>query len=168
MAPARTAGAVVVMVVAVAAAWAALQPVRALQAGDAAIDRFQVGALDAAADGAREGASRNPLAVEPLYELGYIEDARGRREDAEDAFEEAVRLQPANAETWRRLGTYRLSVLDQPEPALRAFKAALYLDPASKPTQDAVLNAAQAIAQDQANAEAERERQREDEPGNRP
>jgi O-antigen ligase/Flp pilus assembly protein TadD len=163
MAPMRTAGAVVVLVVALTAAWAAFQPVRALHAGDAAIDRFQVGALDAAASIARIGSDRNPLAVEPLYELGYIEDARGRRDDAENAFERAVQLQPANAETWKRLGEYRLNVLDDPEGALRAYKGALYLDPASKTTEDAVLISARAIAQDRANADAKRKAEREDE-----
>jgi O-antigen ligase len=160
--PIRTAGAVVVVVVALAAAWAAFQPVRALHAGDAAIDRYQAGALDAAASIARIGSDRNPLAVDPLFELGYIEDARGRREDAEQAFEEAVRLQPANAETWRRLGEYRLAVLDEPEPALRAFKAALYLDPAAPTSEENVLTAARSIAQNRAENRAERKANRQE------
>ena len=110
--------AVLVLALALAAGWAAFQPVRSLHAGDAAIERLERGALDAAVSIAGIAHDRNPLSPEPLWELGYIEQQRGRLANAEEALEEAVRLQPANAETWRRLGRFRLSTLNQPADAL--------------------------------------------------
>ena len=121
--------AVLVLALALAAGWAAFQPVRSLHAGDAAIERLERGALDAAVSIAGIAHDRNPLSPEPLWELGYIEQQRGRLANAEEALEEAVRLQPANAETWRRLGRFRLSTLNQPADALAAFRAAYFLDP---------------------------------------
>ena len=43
--------------------------------------------------------------------------------------EEAVRIQPASAEAWRRLGRFQLSTLNQPSDALASFRAAYFLDP---------------------------------------
>ena len=40
-------------------------------------------------------------------ELAFIEDAQGDKRGRQRALEDAVRLQPANSETWRRLGRYR-------------------------------------------------------------
>ena len=141
----RAAVAAMILVVALLASWAAVQPVRSVHAGDAAIDRLEAGALDASADIARIGSERNPLAVEPLWELGAIENVRGRGDSAEQALERAVRLQPANAETWRRLGEYRLNVLGKPQEALSDFKAALYLDPVAPESQADALAAARAV-----------------------
>ena len=117
--------------VAALAAWAAFQPVRSVHAGDTAIGRLQDGQFDAAASIAQIGVKRNPLSVEPLFELSAMEDARGRKPAALAALRRAVRLQPANAETWRRLGRYQLSVLGAPREALPAFRAAYFLDPQS-------------------------------------
>jgi O-antigen ligase/polysaccharide polymerase Wzy-like membrane protein/tetratricopeptide repeat protein len=142
--PVPTAAAALVMVIALAAAWTAFQPVRAVNAGDAAFDRLDRGQIAAAADIAQIATDRNPLSVEPLFELAAIEELRGRDEEAEAALERAVRLQPANAETWRRLGRFRLSALGQADEALRAFRAAYYLDPAATQSTSDVLEASRA------------------------
>jgi tetratricopeptide (TPR) repeat protein len=135
----RGVAAVAVLVVAVAAAWAAFQPVRAVHAGDEVFDRVERNQLGAAADIARIGSERNPLSVDPLFELAYVEMLRNRPQAAQAALEHAVRLQPANPATWRRLGHLRLDALDQPEEALRDFRAAYYLDPQNPvSTQDFV------------------------------
>ena len=127
--PVALAGAAGVLALGAVAAWTAYQPVRSLHAGDIAIERLQQGELDAAASIARIAHDRNPLSVGPLWELAAIEQTRGDERAALEALEEAVALQPANAETWRRLGRFRLSVLNEPKAALPAFRAAYYLDP---------------------------------------
>jgi len=137
-------GAVLVGALALAAAWAAIQPVRSVNAGDAAIERLQDGNLEAAVDIARIAHDRNPLAPDPLWELAYLEQQRGRLADAEDALEQAVRLQPASAETWRRLGRFQLSTLNQPADALASFRAAYYLDPRSQASRSDFLEASRA------------------------
>jgi tetratricopeptide (TPR) repeat protein len=142
--PLRGVAAVLLLAVAVAGAWTAFQPVRAVNAGDAAFDRLDRGQPEAAASIARIATDRNPLSVDPLFELALIEELRGHTPQAEDALERAVELQPANAETWRRLGRLRLDVLNQPAEALRAFQAAYYLDPRGRTSESDVLEASRA------------------------
>ena len=136
-----------VVALALAAAWSAIQPVRAVNAGDAAIERLEVGGLEAAVSIARIAHDRNPLSPDPLWELAYIEQQRGRLANAEDALEEAVRIQPANAETWRRLGRFQLSTLNQPSDALASFRAAYFLDPGNEVSKSDFLEASRANGQ---------------------
>jgi tetratricopeptide (TPR) repeat protein len=105
--------------------------VRASHARDAALERLDRGALPQAASIAEIAHKRNPLATEPLFEFAAIEQLRGRREQARRALEQAVDLEPANPETWRRLGALRLRAFDDAQGALRAYQAAYYLDPKS-------------------------------------
>jgi tetratricopeptide (TPR) repeat protein len=136
--------AALVLVIAVATAWTALQPVRAVHAGDQAFDRLDQGQPEAAASIATIATKRNPLSVDPLFELAAIEQARGRLKAASAALERAVRLQPANAEAWRRLGRLRLEALKDPKGALSAFQAAYYLDPKAPASTSDILEASRA------------------------
>jgi tetratricopeptide (TPR) repeat protein len=142
--PLRGLAAALVLVLGVAAAWTAFQPVRAVHAEDAAFDRLDQGQPDAAANIARIAVDRDPLSVDPLFTLSAIEQARERLPDAERALERAVDLQPANAEAWRRLGDLRLSALSDPKGALSAFQAAYYLDPHAPESTSDVLEASRA------------------------
>jgi hypothetical protein len=141
------AGAAIVLALALTAAWTAIQPVRAVNAGDAAIERLQDGNLEAAVSIAQIAHARNPLSPEPLWELAYVEQQRGRLASAEDALEEAVRIQPASAETWRRLGRFQLSSLNQPGDALASFRAAYFLDPRHPSSTSDFLEASRANGQ---------------------
>jgi hypothetical protein len=141
------AAAALVLALAGAAAWAAFQPVRAVHAGDAAIDRLERGELEAAVSIAEIARDRNPLSPEPLWELAFVEEERGRLANAEDALQEAVRLQPANAETWRRLGRFQLSTLNEPADALASFRAAYFLDPRNPVSTSDFLEASRANGQ---------------------
>ena len=136
--------AALIVLLALAASWAAIQPVRSVNAGDAAIERLQQGNLEAAVSIANIARDRNPLAPDPLWELAYVEQQRGGLAAAENALEEAVRLQPASAETWRRLGRFQLSVLNQPADALASFRAAYYLDPRNPQSASDFLEASRA------------------------
>ena len=60
-----------------------------------------------------------------------IEDSAGNRPAARKALQDAVRLQPASSEAWRRLGEYYLNRLSQPEQAIPVLRGALFLDPFS-------------------------------------
>jgi tetratricopeptide (TPR) repeat protein len=139
-------GAVLVVALGLVAAWAAYQPVRAAHAGEVAYDRLDEGQPAAAADVAGLAVRRDPLSVDPLFELAAIQQARGDVQQSRIALERAVHLQPANAETWRRLGRLRLSTLNDPTGALKAFQAAYYLDPASPQSVSDVIEAARAVA----------------------
>jgi tetratricopeptide (TPR) repeat protein len=120
-----------VLLIAVLASWSALQPVRASHAQDAAFARLEIGALPQAASIAEIAHKRNPLSVDPLFALAAIEQVRGRNPQAQKALEQAVNLEPANPETWRRLGYFRLNGLKDRPGALKAFQAAYFLNPRS-------------------------------------
>jgi cytochrome c-type biogenesis protein CcmH/NrfG len=139
--------ALLICALALTTGWAAFQPVRAVHAGDAAIERLEQGGLEAAVSIAKIAHDRNPLSPEPLWELAFVEERRGRLANAEDALEEAVRIQPANAETWRRLGRFQLSTLNQPADALASFRAAYFLDPRNPVSRSDFLEASRANGQ---------------------
>jgi cytochrome c-type biogenesis protein CcmH/NrfG len=139
--------ALLVCVLALSAGWAAFQPVRSVHAGDAAIERLEQGGLEAAVSIANIAHDRNPLSPEPKWELAFVEEQRGRLANAEDALEEAVEIQPANAETWRRLGRFQLSTLNQPADALASFRAAYFLDPRNPASRSDFLEASRANGQ---------------------
>jgi hypothetical protein len=129
--PLRIAAAVAVVLVALAACWSALQPKLASDAADDALAAMRAGDLDRARELAGTAERRNPLSIEPLLDRAAIEARAGRKDRAEAALEEAVRLQPANWLPWMRLTDYRLFELDQPKRAMESVRVAIYLNPRS-------------------------------------
>ena len=127
----RTAVAAGALVLALVCAWTVWQPLRSDTIGQQAVATLDTGDADAARAQARKARDRNPLSVDPLFELATIETAAGRKFAARSALEQAVRLQPANPETWQRLAEFELDILDRPAVALTAIRPALYLDPRS-------------------------------------
>ena len=119
------------LLVALIAAWATWQPLRSQGAMDdalAALERKDVKAARADAQAAQD---RNPLAVEPLFVRSVVEQQAGDQAGAKRALEDAVKLQPSNAEPWLRLANYQLNVAHDPAQAKAALGPALYLDPRS-------------------------------------
>jgi tetratricopeptide (TPR) repeat protein len=138
------AGALVVAI-GVVGAWSALQPVRAVHAENAAYARLDKGQLPQAVAIANIAHERNPLALDPLFDIAALEQARGGTAAARSALERAVHLEPANPEPWRRLGGFRLAVLHDPRGALQAYGAAFYLDPHSPQSVSDVILASRAV-----------------------
>ncbi len=81
-APLRPLAGVALIAVAVFASWSALQPVRSVHAQAAALDRVDKGQLPAAASIARIAHDRNPLSVDPLFDLPRSSRPRGQHEVA--------------------------------------------------------------------------------------
>ena len=144
---ARRRGVAVLLIVALAASWAAFQPVRASTRATRCSTRVERSQLDAAANIARIGESRNPLSVDPLFELAYVETLRDDPQAAQAALEHAVRLQPANPATWRRLGHLRLDTCST-SPRRRCATSAprYYLDPAVPVSTSDFVAAQRAVA----------------------
>jgi hypothetical protein len=113
------------------AVWALWAPQRSASAGETSLASLSDGRNGDALLQARAAHDRDPLALEPLFDISTIEDAAGHRDLAQRALEEAVRLQPANPESWRQLANYQLNTLNQPIPAFASLRAALFLDPQS-------------------------------------
>jgi O-Antigen ligase len=135
------AGALVTGLVALAllGAWLIWQPLRSADADAAATNAVAGGNRPEALADARAAADRDPLSVEPLFELSALNAAI----DPAKAYAEllsAVRLQPANAQTWLQLGTYELQV-NRPRQALAALSRALVLDRSSPAIAAAVAEA---------------------------
>jgi tetratricopeptide (TPR) repeat protein len=127
----RASGAVAAALIALACAWMVWQPLRSDTIGQDAIATLDTGDADAARSQAQAARDRNPLSVDPLFELSAIESAAGRKFAARAALEQAVRMQPANPDTWLRLAQFELDVLHRPRVAMTAIRPALYLDPRS-------------------------------------
>jgi O-Antigen ligase len=130
---------------ALAASWAALQPVRSANAQDAAMDKIDTGDYAAAARDARTAEKRNPLSLDPIWLLAFIDDAQMNTRAATHDLERAAISQPANTEAWRRLGRYRLTVLGDAQGAVDAFGAAYFLDPAALETASDLIEATRVL-----------------------
>jgi cytochrome c-type biogenesis protein CcmH/NrfG len=121
------------LVLAGAAAWAAWQPQRAIDAGNEAIAAASANPpnFPKARTLASQAHRINPLSIEPLLDLAAIETKAFKPFPALHALEAAVRLQPANPVAWTRLADFQLHVEHSPTLARRSLAAALYLDPRS-------------------------------------
>jgi hypothetical protein len=119
---------------ALVASWTVWQPLRSDRVGQQSLATLDAGDADSARAQARAARDRNPLSVDPLFELATIESSVGRKSAARHALDEAVRLQPANPEPWLRLADYELNKLKRPRAALAAIRPAIYLDPRSSET----------------------------------
>ena len=122
------------MVVALVAAWAMWQPLRSYQAGQSALEALDEGQFANAQRLARTAHDRNPLAVEPYWELAAVLEATNRPKQARAALRDAVKLQPSNPAVWERLATFELRQ-NRPLAAVQAARAAIYLDPLSPITR---------------------------------
>jgi tetratricopeptide (TPR) repeat protein len=120
-----------IAVVALVAAWQTWQPLRSVHAADDALAAADERRLPDARDRAARAVDLNPLSVEPLFARAAVEVAARDLPAARRALEEAVRRQPAVAETWLRLAEFELTSAGRLEAAQRAVGAALYLDPRS-------------------------------------
>lgn len=141
----RVAIAIGLVGLALVVSWAIWQPERSASANDAALSQLSEDHVDLAYVDAVEARHRNPVSVEPLFTQATIEDSLGRQAAARRMLVRAVRLQPANAETWQRLGTYDLTALRRPRAAVDELRAALYLDPRSPEIQAQFVAATRAL-----------------------
>jgi hypothetical protein len=110
---------------------AVVQPWRADTEGDEALALLSDGNFNAARAAADRAQDINPLSIEPYFERAAIENAAGNQRAAARALEDAVRLEPASPEAWRRLGEYYVGNLDDPARAIPVLRASLFLDPTS-------------------------------------
>lgn len=112
------------------AAWIMAQPLRSADADASADVAAGRGNTSAALADARAAATRDPLSVEPLFELSALYGSVGDRTAAYAELLRAVRLQPQNTATWLQLGDYELQQ-HAPRRALTALRTALELDRSS-------------------------------------
>jgi len=103
------------------------QPLRSAQAARGALT--SLGRAPARAlDQARAAVADDPLSLEARFVLAAVEQARGMAGAARGTLAQAVRLAPADPQTWQALGEYDLAH-GNPSAALRELSAALYLNP---------------------------------------
>jgi hypothetical protein len=138
--PGPIAAAAAIAAVAIVSTWTIWQPLRSSNADQGALAALGRGETRTAIAAAQIAHVRNPVSVEPLWDLSVIYDASGATEAAHAQLAQAVRLQPANPATWQQLGEYDLQ-LGRPREALSVLQAALYLDPHSLVTLSAIAQA---------------------------
>jgi O-Antigen ligase len=126
--------------IAVLGAWAIWQPLRSADADSAAISALTGGNTESALNDARAAAARDPLSVEPLWELSAIFSAVGDPRSAGRELEQAITLQPENPATWQQLGFYDLQ-RGRLRKALDALQQARELDRSSSQTAAAIVQA---------------------------
>ncbi|MDX6679594.1 MAG: hypothetical protein QOE31_3646, partial [Solirubrobacteraceae bacterium] len=142
----RAISAAAVALVALLAAWTVWQPLRSDALAQRSLQTLESGDVAAARDQANAAHDRNPLAVDPLFKLAQIEQQAGNRQiQARAALQRAVRLQPANPETWTELATFELRT-GHPRAAVTASRRAVYLDPRSSRPVGVFLDARRQIA----------------------
>jgi cytochrome c-type biogenesis protein CcmH/NrfG len=141
----RVALAALVVVAGLAGAWAVWQPQRSVAADDAALTELSAGRPQQAIADARDAAARDPLSVDPLQTLAAAQTALGDLAAARATLQRAVRLQPANPQTWLWLGQFELAH-GNARRALRLLGAAIYLDPQGPEAQSAYAQAQQTVA----------------------
>jgi hypothetical protein len=137
----RLVPAVLVVVVALIAAWAAYQPYRSDAANTNALDLLGNGQLAAAQKQAEKALSIDPGSVRPLWSEAAIAVAQHNLKKAEVIYQQAVYNQPSNPEAWTRLAEFDLYRKNQPQQALDVVGGALYLDPHSAPAQTVFFDA---------------------------
>lgn len=152
--PLRLAGVAAITALALVCAWMIWQPLRSDDADQASLNALATGHPKLALNEANAAFERDPVSVEPLWNLAAIYGTLGRRTTAEAELVKAVRLQPSNASTWLQLAEFDLQ-LGRPRAALPVLEAALYLDPFFPETLSAVAQA-RAQLQQQKTATAQR------------
>jgi hypothetical protein len=91
-------------------------------------DAYAAASPAAGASAARDAASLDPFAVEPIWALAFAYERAGDGPDAAAQYERATRLQPENPDTWFQLGQFELELCNV-FPAYRALNNAYTLDP---------------------------------------
>ncbi|MGZ4173111.1 MAG: O-antigen ligase family protein, partial [Solirubrobacteraceae bacterium] len=158
--PLRLAGVAVIAAIALVCAWMIVQPLRSSDADQASVNALADGKLKLALSDANTALSREPVSVEPLWNLSAIYGTLGNTTRAKTELVNAVRLQPSNYSTWLQLAEFDLQV-GKPREALALLNAALYLYPYSPETLSAVAQArSQIIQQQRATARSNRRRTR--------
>ena len=95
---------------------------------DEAYQAINKGDLALAADKAQQARTLNPTSVEPLFALGFVQDALGRFFYAREYYARATEVQPENRETWFELGVLEYEVKRYQDAYLR-FNRMYALDP---------------------------------------
>jgi hypothetical protein len=152
--PWRVAAASLAVALGLLAAWTAWQPLRSVNADNAAIAAAGQD-YPKALKLAEAAQARNPLSIDPLLTLAVVETAARHPRRARAALVEAVRLQPSNPSTWEYLSRFALDQENDPKLALRLLGPALYLDPQSPTGAQDYLVAMRQLTQ-QAQDEAQR------------
>jgi hypothetical protein len=142
---ARLVPALLVVAVALCAAWAVYQPQRANNANQDALDLLASKQLPAAAKKADQAHSIDPASVTPLWTKAAVAVAQQNLPEAEVLFQRAVFDQPSNPETWTRLAEFELYRNNQPQKALDIVEGAIYLDPHSAAAQTVFFDALRRI-----------------------
>jgi hypothetical protein len=135
----RASAAAGIAVIGLTLLWTIWQPLRSDQADNDAVSLLAKGDVPGALAATRTAADRDPLSVDPLFGRATILESRGQQAAANAVLEQAVRLQPSNAQTWEREAVHLFINEHAPRKALPFARAAVFLDPHSVQTRATLL-----------------------------
>jgi O-Antigen ligase len=138
--PATGAAVTVLVAVALIGAWAIWQPLRSTDAYAAALTADGRGDVKAAFADARTAATRDPVSIDPLFELAALYGTIGEGSAARAELVKATGVQPENPASWLQLGYFDLR-RGRPRRALREFERARVLDRSSPLVAQAIAGA---------------------------
>ena len=166
--PARVGVGLAVMLAALLCAWAVWQPERSDSAVHQALTLVTQGRYQAAIAKADDAHRSTRSVPKPLLVKSALQDSAGHKAAALATLQSAVIQQPSNPQLWLSLAGYELGTLHNPDAALQALDAALYLDPLDQATRNDFLAASAAARGSKATGGAARHRPRHTPPRPRP
>jgi Flp pilus assembly protein TadD len=122
-----------VLVLAIAAVWVVVQPLRSSDSYSSAVTAGVAGNGSVAFSDARRAAAEDPVSVDPLFLLSQLYNALGDAGSARRELVQATSRQPSNPATWQELGCYDFA---HHHPSTAAdFRRLLVLEPADTQAQ---------------------------------
>jgi O-antigen ligase len=132
--PTAAIGIASIVVIALAAVWVTVQPLRSANADSAALAAAIRGNAGAALTDARAAAADDPVSIEPLNLLSTIYAQLGDQQAARRQLVNATSRQPSNPAVWEQLGCYDLGQ-HRAGASTVDFRRALALDPSQTQMQ---------------------------------
>ena len=117
-----------ILVIALAAVWVTIEPLRSADADSAALAAAIRGNAGAALTDARTAAADDPVSVDPLNLMSTIYSRLGDLHAARRELVDAASRQPSNPDVWERLGCFDLSQHRTSDSTIE-FHRVLILDP---------------------------------------
>ncbi len=127
MGPRRLGVAATIAAVTLLAAWTEWQPERSAQASERALTLLSQNPRAARAE-AQSAVSEDPVSIQALRALADVQQYAGESARAEATLQHAVRVQPANPQSWVWLGEHDLQDGSY-TAAVAELRAAVYLNP---------------------------------------
>ncbi len=133
--PSAAIGIASIVVIALAAVWVTVQPLRSANADSAALSAAIRGNAAVALTDARAGAADDPVSIDPLNLMSSVYAGLGSQAAARRELADAASLQPSNPVVWENLGCFDYNRANLRPASAADFQRARELEPAQSALQ---------------------------------